>query len=218
MNHKTNMYHSYLTIKIYPGPITVRDRSHWFHQEFICLFWKSIMIMPLEWLHTRMFFVMWFHYVCTSVVCNGFRTRPHCRCEGTELKNIPKVNTVFTQRNHYHLKRHVEGNAQKKTFQAMTRDHPQKYIHSLFLLLYCTACTVLLCIYSEGRKVPTLLIRSKTVFHFFKEYKTDPNGSKILRSNANKQLLCFNANFLDNDALGVGGACKLDQITLEAGN
>jgi hypothetical protein len=56
------------------------------------------------------------------------------------------------------------------------------------------------------------------VFHFFKEYKTDPNGSEILRSNANKQLLCFNANLLDNNALGVGGACKLDQITLEAGN
>ena len=48
--------------------------------------------------------------------------------------------------------------------------------------------------------------------------KTDPNGSEILRSNANKQLLCFNANLLDNNALGVGGACKLDQITLEARN
>jgi hypothetical protein len=217
MNHKTNMYHSYLTIKIYPGPITVRDRSHWFHQEFICLFWKSMMIMPLEWLHTRMFFVMWFHYVCTSVVCNGFRTRPHCRCEGTELKNIPKVNTVSLR-------------GTTIIWKGMLRVMPKKNISSndagppttihtlLFLFLYCTACTVLLCIYSEGRKVHTLLIRSKTVFHFFKEYKTDPNGSEILRSNANKQLLCFNANLLDNDALGVGGACKLDQITLEAGN
>ena len=218
MNHKTNMYHSYLTIKIYPGPITVRDRSHWFHQEFICLFWKSIMIMPLEWLHTRMFFVMWFHYVCTSVVCNGFRTRPLSRCEGTELKNIPKVNTVSLSGTTITWKGMLRVMPKKKHFKQWRGTTHKNTYTPLFLLLYCTACTVLLCIYSEGRKVPTLLIRSKTVFHFFKEYKTDPNGSKILRSNANKQLLCFNANFLDNDALGVGGACKLDQITLEAGN
>ena len=52
----------------------------------------------------------------------------------------------------------------------------------------------------------------------FQEYKTVPKLSDMLRSNANKQLLCFNANLLDNNALGVGGACKLDQITLETGN
>lgn len=143
MNHKTNMYHSYLTIKIYPGPITVRDRSHWFHQEFICLFWKSIMIMPLEWLHTRMFFVMWFHYVCTSVVCNGFRTRPLSRCEGTELKNIPKVNTVS-----------LSGTT--ITWKGMLRVMPKKNISSndagpptkIHTLPFSYSCTVLPVLYS----------------------------------------------------------------------